>query len=221
MVAVHPFSAFLLPWKVGERDARMAIGLLRVDPLRRRSIPCALCYLSSGAAKVMLVGIAALLVLTFVDWLFDLRFQLGVGWFGELVQAVLVSVVIALGSVILLASVTSLMAALIGQKLWIDGRADPATALDGRWPPVSGSPENQKNAAILPALPPAMIPVCIVISNVRFPPGWLLLLSAILGGIPAILMAKRTVAETPEQCYPETVHPRSVNEVAHTTDEFE
>jgi hypothetical protein len=203
VVALHPLSVFLLPWRAGERDARMAIALLRVDPVPRRRYLSAACYVILATFKTLMVGWTALVAAFAFDWLLGLRLKFGIGWAGQALLAIVAVIALASACCAGLTFVTSLYAAAVRQKLWIDAWVNPAVALDGRWPPVSNRPNERTSAAILAILPPIVIPVMAVLIAIRHPPGWMLFLAAISGTVPAIWIANRVVARTPAECYPE------------------
>lgn len=208
LMALHPLSLFLLPWKAGERDARMAIGLLRVDPVRRRGFLCAMCYLSIGAAKVMMSGFAVVLIAFAASSVFKLQFNPGNGWFGEALFSLFLAVVLAAASLLLLTFFTLLFAACVRQKLWIDGWPDPDEAFDGRWPPVAGRERRSNWAAILVGVPSTIIPVLICLLLLRDPSKLTIMGSGMLGLFPARWIANRVLATTPEECYYDRHHAR-------------
>lgn len=211
LLVLHPLSVFLPPWKAGERDARMAIGLLRVDPVRRRGVLCATYYLSVGAAKVMLSGLALFFIAVLVMMCLGWALQPGAGWLGEALMAIVAAVVIAGGGLLVLTFATSLIAACIGQKLWVDPWADPVAALDGRWPPTARQSIRHNWATLLGGIPAVMIPVIIGLIAFEQEPLLVMWASGMLGTIPAAWITRRTAARTPEECYPEPPHPDPAN----------
>lgn len=209
VVALHPISVFLLPWRVGEADARMAIGLLHKDPVRRRRLLCAACYLSVGSVKVMLLTFALFLAAIIGTRVFNLRAKVGVGWIGEAMTAIVWASVIAAVSLLILTLATSLIAAAIRQPLWIDEWAHPATALDGRWPPVSGRPGSRNIVGLLGVVPSTMVPLITLLLLIENPSTAAIFIAAMSGTIPANWIARRVVASTPAECFPEPCDPTS------------
>jgi hypothetical protein len=207
LLFLHPLSAFLLPWKAGERDARMAIGLWRVDPVRQRGILCALCYLSVAVGKVLLSSFVALLASIIVAHVADLRPKPGGGWLADAMRAIIWAAAASAAGLVVLTFVTSAIAASVRRKIWIDEWADPSTALDGRWPPVSARAERRNIAGLLGVVPSTMIPVVSALIALQKTDACVLFLSAMSGVIPAAWIHHRIAARTPEECYAEPRHP--------------
>lgn len=206
LVPLHPLSAFLLPWRAGERDARMAIGLLRADPVRRRSILCAMCYLSVGAAKAMMSGFVVMLLVFAASALFGREPH---GWFREAFTAFGVAVLLSAAVLVVLTFVALIFAACVRQKLWIDGWPEPVVALDGRWPPTANREIPSNWVAILIGVPSTIIPILLCLLLFSDPPRLLILASGMVGLIPARWIANRVVALSPEECYFHGRHPGS------------
>jgi hypothetical protein len=204
LVLLHPLSVFLFPWRVGASDARMAIGLLQCDPVRFRRLLCAACYLSVGAAKVVMLTFALLLATAILLSITDRGPKAGVGWLGQALLGIVWACGIAMTGAVVLTLVTAMIASIFRQKIWVDEWAHPATALDGRWPPVSGRPNPRNIAGLLAVLPSTMTPLIAILVTIKNPGAGTLLLAGMSGTIPAIWISRRVIARTPAECYPET-----------------
>lgn len=194
----HPFALlFAFPFRIGASDVRMAIGLLYADPLRVRARTCALFYVTLALLKAQTVSLCLMAGVFILVAAIGLRPP---AWMMQSAAILAIAAGVAFGLALLSGPVAMIYSLWVRQRVWIDMWVNDSLALDGRWPPVS---DEKNNGAYVIALSfPAVVASATAVATQRF--GLPLMALAVLISVgPPLLVAYRTLARAPSDCYSE------------------